>query len=160
VETSRAEIKDTPMSENDIPPEVKADIVKVLEWIKANPRGELKDMQGLFDVYRKWRNVIRNDLELLDGKGTHRSVDGLSGRGEIFLEKHRRKSEATPARKRGRPPDETNDPKQDQQITDGWQSGSWRTYEEFANELQLPTKEVELAIGRERKRRAKSQDKP
>jgi hypothetical protein len=147
------------MSENDLPPGVIEDIVKVVEWIKANPRGELKDMQGLFDVYRKWRDVIRNDLELLDGKGTQRSVDGLSGRGEIFLEKHRPTSEATPARKRGRPPDETIDRKRDQQIMDAWQSGHWRTFEELAHELQLKTHEVELAIGREKKRRAKLPEK-
>jgi hypothetical protein len=143
------------MSENDLPPGVIADIVKVVEWIKANPRGELKDMQGLFDVYRKWRDIIRNDLKLLDGKGTQRSVDGLSSYGEVFLLKHRPKSEATPARKRGRPEDKTIDREQDKRIMDAWRSGHWRTFEELANELQLKTREVELAIGREKKRLAK-----
>jgi hypothetical protein len=148
------------MSENDLPPEVKADIVEVLRWMKAHPGGNWKDMQGLFDVYRKWRDIIRIDLKLLDGNGTFRSVDGLSSHGEVFLLKHAGKPEVVPVRKRGRTPDKTIDREQDQRIMDAWKSGRWRTYEKLANELHLTRREVKLAIDRERKRRAKSQDKP
>jgi hypothetical protein len=39
---------------------------------------------------------------------------------------------------------------------DAWQSKSWPRYEDLANELGVPTREVELAIDREEKRRAKA----
>lgn len=145
------------MSENDLPPEVIADIVKVLWWIKAHPDGRREDMGELFDVYKKWRAIIFK-RELLDDTRNQRTLGGLSGDGEVFLLKYGGTSEA-PAPKRGRPPDKTIDPEQDQWIMDAWQSGSCRTYEELANELHLPKQDVERAIDREEKRRAKSQDK-
>src|SRR5260370_29938823 len=102
------------MSENDLPPEVKADIGEVLRWMKAHPGGNWKDMQGLFDVYRKGRDIIRIDLKLLDGNGTFRSVDGLSSPGEIFLPQPGGKPKVVPGRKRGLTPDHTLDRTQNQ----------------------------------------------
>jgi len=46
------------MSENDLPPEVIADILEVLGWIKTHPNGKREDMGELFDVYKKWRAII------------------------------------------------------------------------------------------------------
>ena len=147
------------MSENDLSPEVIADILEVLGWIKRHPNGKREDMGELFDVYKKWRAIIF-ELKLLDDTRNQRTLGGLSSYGEAFLLKYGGKSEATPPRKRGRHPDKTIDPKQDQRIMDAWLSRRWRTYEELANELHLTKRQVELAIDREEKRRAKSQDKP
>lgn len=144
------------MSEKDLPPEVIAEIVRVLKWVKAHPRSSWLDDPEVCDIYQKWRDLIRNDLDLLDGKGTQRDVDGLTSYGELFLLKHDGKSQATPTRPRGRPEDPTIDREQDRRIMDAWQSKSWPRYEDLANELGLPTREVEWAIDREEKRRAKT----
>src|SRR5712692_8181555 len=69
--------KDRPMSENDLPPEVIADILEVLRWIMTHPNGKREDMGELFDVYKKWRALIFK-LKLLDDTGNQRTVAGLS----------------------------------------------------------------------------------
>jgi hypothetical protein len=77
----------------DYPAEVIAEIAEVLEWIEANPYGKWDDMQGLFAVYRGWRDIIRGD-NLLDDAGTMQTVPGLSSFGRVVLLRHRCKPKA------------------------------------------------------------------
>ena len=146
------------MSERDLTPEVIAEIAKVLKWVKAHPGGSWKDEPEIYAIYKEWRDIIRNDLNLLDGKGTQRDVDGLSGPGKLFLQKHSRQSEAMPARRRGRPQDKTIDREQDRRIMDAWETRNWPTFKELAQAMNLEEREVKLAIDRERKRPAKLQE--
>jgi hypothetical protein len=72
------------------PPEVVADIVRVLEWIEAHPGGKWADMGDfLYAIYLKWQDIIRGTPSMLDGNGTQHTVDGLSSFGRIFLLRHR-----------------------------------------------------------------------
>jgi hypothetical protein len=76
------------------PPEVVADIVRVLERIEAHPNGKWADMGELLAVYKRWRDIIRGTPPLLDNSGTMKTVPGLSSFGRIFLLEYRRKSGA------------------------------------------------------------------
>lgn len=87
------------------PPEVVAEIARVLEWIEAHPRGEWSDMGDLFALYKKWRDIIRGTPPLLDGMGTSHTVDGLSSFGRILLLRHRAEPHTPPTIVSKVPPD-------------------------------------------------------
>lgn len=57
-------------------------------------------------------------------------------------------------KRRGRPAD--TDPRQDERIHDAWETATYRTYAELANELGKTKREVKLAIDRMRQRRNRS----
>ncbi len=57
------------------------------------------------------------------------------------------------SRRGGRPRD--HDPKQDARIYDGWKSGLFRIYAEYALERNLTEREVRRAVDRQRKQRAR-----
>jgi len=150
------ETEDRLMSERKLPRKVIAEIVKLVEWVKAHPSGTWQDDPEIDGIYKRWRGLIRNGLNLLDGNGTMRGVDGLSCDGELFLLEHSR--EAMPARRPGRPPDETIDREQDRRIMDAWETGNYCNVKELAQAWNLDEREVKKALDRERKRRDKPQE--
>ena len=58
-------------------------------------------------------------------------------------------------RRRGRQPD--TDVNQDKRIFNAWDTGSYSTYEQLANEMKITERDVRLAIDRERHRRKGAQ---
>jgi hypothetical protein len=143
------------MSEKDLTPELIAKFVKFLKWVKAHPRGTWQDDPEIYAIYQVWITIIRDDLNLLDGKGTMRDVDGLSSYGELFLMKYCQ--EAKPARRRGRPRDPSIDRKQDERIRNARETGNYPKDKELAQAFNLTVPEVRRALDRDRKR-AKSEE--